>query len=234
MTALFIGISFLISALRAAPVDPLGAGIDLHPTKYYLALGDSYTAGEGVEPAERFPAQLAKMLAATNVRISSPYLIARTGWTGQDLLSAYAAENFDQPYDLVTLCIGVNNQYQGQNPALFRIELRYLLQCAIKSAQGNPGRVIALSIPDWGMSPFAKNRDREKIAKEIDLYNETVAAECRNARVVFVDVTRITRKLSGDPAAFARDQLHFSPKVYRTWAELIFPFALGILKSDAP
>ncbi|MBL8993926.1 MAG: SGNH/GDSL hydrolase family protein [Spirochaetia bacterium] len=206
----------------------------MHPTKYYLALGDSYTVGEGVEPGARFPAQLAKRLAASNIQISSPYLIARTGWTGQDLLSAYAAESFDQPYDLVTLAIGVNNQYQGQHPALFRIELKYLLQAAIKSAQGRPGRVIVLSIPDWGMSPFAKNRDREKIAKEIDLYNEALAAECRNAKVVYLDITKITRKLSADSDAFAPDGLHFTAKVYRAWAELLFPLALGILKSDTP
>lgn len=212
-------------------MDPLGAGIDLHPTKYYLALGDSYTVGEGVEPAERFPAQLAKKLASSNIQLSSPYLIARTGWTGQDLLSAYAAENFDQPYDLVTLCIGVNNQYQGQHPALFRIELKYLLQCAIRSTQGRPGRVIVLSIPDWGLSPFAKNRDREKIAKDIDLYNDALAAECRNARVVFLDITKTTRRLSADADSFAPDGLHFTGKVYRAWAELLFPFALGILKS---
>ena len=233
MKALFAGIFFLFSALQAVPVDPLGAGIDLHPTKYYLALGDSYTVGEGVEPALRFPAQLTKMLAS-NIQISSPYLIARTGWTGQDLLSAYVAENFDQPYDLVTLAIGVNNQYQGQHPALFRIELKYLLQSAIKSAQGRPGRVITLSIPDWGMSPFAKNRDREKIAKEIDLYNEALAAECRSAKVVYLDITKITRKLSADSDAFAPDGLHFSGKVYRAWAELLFPLAMGILKNDAP
>ncbi len=215
-----------------AATDPLGPNLRLNPTRYFLALGDSYTIGEGVEPHERFPAQLAKMLATSNLSVSEPTLIARTGWTGQDLLSAHAAENFDRTYQLVTLLIGVNNQYGGQAPGLFRIEFKKLLRAAVQSAGGNSKSVVVLSIPDWGATPFAKNRDRERIAKEIDVFNGVCRSECLAADIVFVDITGLSRKLSEDPYYFAADGLHFSGRMYQAWAALLFPRVAGILRNS--
>jgi len=142
-----------------------------------LALGDSYTIGEGVAPAERWPLQLVGALRAGGQVVVEPRIIARTGWTTDELAQAIAASSVAADYDLVSLLIGVNDQYRGRSISEYPERFRSLLNQAIGFAGGSPGRVLVLSIPDWGVTPFASGRDRAKIAAEIDAYNAVNRAE---------------------------------------------------------
>ena len=196
----------------------------------YLALGDSYTIGESVSEDERWGVQLAQMLRAKGLDIRNPVTIARTGWTTGELISAINKTNQQQSYDLVTLLIGVNNQYRGESLTAYREEFRQLLQTAIRNGKNEARRVIVLSIPDWGVTPFAQGRDREKIAQEIDAFNAVARDETQKVGITFLDVTLLSRKALGDQTYVAEDNLHYSGKMYREWAEMILPVAEGILK----
>ena len=180
----------------------------------YLALGDSYTIGESVAEADRFPNQLARELG-----IAPPQIIARTGWTTDELNAAVDAANPQGPFDLVTLLIGVNNQYRGRDAEEYRREFAALLQRAIGFAGSDPQKVIVVSIPDWGVTPFAEGRDRAKISREIDQYNAINREEAIRAGAKYVDITPISR--GNDPALVADDKLHPSGKQYTEWAKLI-------------
>jgi lysophospholipase L1-like esterase len=179
-----------------------------------LALGDSYTIGESVPEAERFPNQLARQLG-----IAAPQIIAKTGWTTDELNVAIDAANVTGTYDLVTLLIGVNNQYRGRDAEEYRREFAALLQRAIAFAGGDPGKVIVVSIPDWGVTPFAEGRDRAKIAAEIDRYNAINREEAQRAGARYADITPISRR--NDPALVAPDGLHPSGKQYGEWVRVI-------------
>lgn len=187
-------------------------------TTRYLALGDSYTIGESVAPADRFPHQLARELG-----MPEPQIIAKTGWTTDELNAAIDAANPQGPFDLVTLLIGVNNQYRGRDAEQYRGEFAALLQRAIGFAGGDAKKVIVVSIPDWGVTPFAEGRDRAKIASEIDRYNAINRQEAARAGAKYVDITPISR--GGDPALVADDKLHPSGKQYTEWVRLIAPVA---------
>ncbi|MGE0600270.1 MAG: SGNH/GDSL hydrolase family protein [Dehalococcoidia bacterium] len=194
----------------------------------YLALGDSYTIGEGVAPDERWPNQLAAMLRAKGAALNDPHIIAQTGWTTGELLEAIAQSSIAGPFRLVSLLIGVNNQYRGAPLDQFRTEFARLLEIAVSFAGGAPGRVLTLSIPDWGVTPFAAGGDTERIAREIDQFNQVVRVEATRRGAMFVDVTGISR----DPvtrAHLANDGLHPSGDMYRKWAEAARPFALAAL-----
>ena len=186
--------------------------------KRYLALGDSYTIGESVPESERFPVQLARELG-----LSEPAIIAKTGWTTDELGNALDAVRLAGPFDLVTLLIGVNNQYRGRDVEQYRGEFAELLQRAIGFAGGDAKKVIVVSIPDWGVTPFAEGRDRAKIAAEIDRYNAVNREEANRAGARYVDITPISR--SGDPALVAGDGLHPSGKQYGEWVKVILPEA---------
>ena len=192
----------------------------------FLALGDSYTIGEGVAEAERWPVQLAHALGIT----APPEIVARTGWTTDELAAAMAQHTFLPPYDLVTLLIGVNNQYRGRDLANYREEFRALLERAIELAGRRPQRVIVVSIPDWGVTRFGgeSGRDMTRIAHEIDLYNAANAEISRSAQVHYVDVTAFSREDSG---LVVDDGLHPSGIAYRRWSEAILPVARRALSS---
>lgn len=193
----------------------------------YLALGDSYTIGESVPAGERFPHQLARELG-----IATPTIIAKTGWTTDELNAAIDAASPRGPFDLVTLLIGVNNQYRGREAEQYRGEFAALLQRAIGFAGGDPSRVIVVSIPDWGVTPFAEGRDRAQIAREIDQYNAVNRDEAQRAGAHYVDITPISR--GADPALVAGDGLHPSGKQYREWVDRILPLARGVLRPLTP
>jgi len=184
----------------------------------YLALGDSYTIGESVDPSERYPVQLARMLRGEGIDLGDPQIIARTGWTTDELSRAMDAAAPKGPYRLVTLLIGVNNQFRGRSAEEFRGQFDALLQRSIELAGGNAGHVIVLSIPDWGMMPFAEGRDRAQIGREIDQFNAVCAEQCKARNVTFIDITPISRNASGDPSLIAGDGLHPSGKQYQQWA----------------
>jgi lysophospholipase L1-like esterase len=188
--------------------------VDAAPLRF-LALGDSYTVGEGVEPAERWPAQLAAALRADGLRLADPEIVAVTGWTTDELDAGIDAARPTGPFDLVTLLIGVNDQYRGRSPDAYRPALRALLGRALGFAAGRPGRVLLLSIPDWGATPFAADRDRAAIAHAIDAFNAVGREEAARAGVAFVDLTPLSRTQG---ALVVADRLHPSGEAYAAWA----------------
>jgi lysophospholipase L1-like esterase len=199
------------------PPAPVAAAIT------YLALGDSYTIGEGAPATGRWPVHLAKMARAQGLALAKPTIIARTGWTTAELQEAIRAAHNPHTYGLVSLLIGVNNQYRGQSVALYRTEFRALLATAIAFAGGQPQHVLVLSIPDWGQAPFAEGRDRAQIAVEIDQFNAVAHEECQHADVAFVDITPLTRAAAGDAKQFVADGLHYTGAQMRQWAALALP-----------
>ena len=190
----------------------------------FLALGDSYTIGEGVSAAERFPSQLAQAL-----HLQEPWVVAKTGWTTDELDIGIDHSNLNGSFDLVTLLIGVNNQYRGRSSAEYRTQFAALLQRAIGFAGGRPGRVIVISIPDWSVTPFAEGRDRQKIATEIDQFNAISREEASRAGAHWVDITSVSRRAGADPSLLTADKLHPSGRMYAQWVEVIVPTARAAL-----
>lgn len=196
----------------------------------YLALGDSYTIGESVPESDRWGVLLAGLLRAKNIDVSNPVTIARTGWTTAELSQAIKNQNITQTFDLVSLLIGVNNQYRGQSLESYRTEFRQLLQTSVTFAKNNPANVIVLSIPDWGATPFAQSRDRTQIAREIDAFNAVAREETKQAGIVFIDINPISKKALNDVSYVASDGLHYSGKMHLEWAQMALPEAEKILK----
>lgn len=194
----------------------------------YLALGDSYTIGESVDENERFPVQLAKRLQADSINIEDPQIIATTGWTTDELLAAIKDKNVKDSFNIVTLLIGVNNQYRLRDPENYRGELKQLIEIAINYAGGKKENVFVLSIPDWGVTPFAEGKDRDKIAAEIDLYNKVKKEECEKAGIKYYDITDISR--IKDHSLTASDGLHPSGKMYGLWVDKIYGDIKKVLK----
>jgi lysophospholipase L1-like esterase len=199
-------------------------------TYTYLALGDSYTIGESVSQAGSFPYQLTKQLGLLNYHVSRPKIIAVTGWTTGDLKDAIAQAPISGQYSLVTLLIGVNNQYRGYSQTDYRTEFVQLLNTAIAFAHGNKHKVFVLSIPDYSCTPFAKGSDIAKIASEIDQFNTINQYESTKAGVNYLDITGISRQASSNPLLIAADGLHPSEKMYGLWAEQLAPMVAKELK----
>ena len=195
----------------------------------YLALGDSYTIGESVAENERWPNQLVSLLRTNDIS-TEVTIIARTGWTTDELWKGIQAREINPPYELVSLLIGVNNQYRGLDIAEYREEFTFLLNKAIEYAGGDAKRVIVLSIPDWGVTPFAKSRDNKKIATEINLFNSVNREETEKVGSYYVDITPGSRGAVTDSALIAADGLHPSGKMYAEWAELAYLEVLKILE----
>lgn len=186
----------------------------------YLALGDSYTIGEGVPASDRWPDVMAATLRAAGLPLEAPRVIARTGWTTAELAAAIDAEEPLGCFDFVTLLVGVNNQYRGRSVADYRGEFHGLLQRAIGLARGDAGRVMVLSIPDWGVTPFARaqGRDAAQVAAELDAYNAVAAGLAGDHGVAFVDVTTPSREHGAEPAMLVDDGLHPSAAMHALWA----------------
>ncbi|MBX0290936.1 SGNH/GDSL hydrolase family protein [Hymenobacter sp. HSC-4F20] len=193
----------------------------------YLALGDSYTIGQSVPEADRWCVQLAQLGRAEV--LTTPAVIAQTGWTTADLLRAIRAANPPATYGLVSLLIGVNNQYQGLPLPGYRTEFRELLQTAVRLAGGRAGRVVVLSIPDWGQSPTGRSSNPAQIAREIDQFNGVARDECLRAGIAFVEITDLTRAASGDATQFASDGLHYSGRQMQQWATRTLPVVRQLL-----
>jgi lysophospholipase L1-like esterase len=198
-----------------------------------LSLGDSYTIGEAVGENERWPVRLAAMLRARGIAVADPTIIARTGWTTDELSSGIdgARPAPAGPYDVVTLLIGVNNQYRGRSADEYRQQFQALLTRAIGYAGSRPSHVIVLSIPDWGVTPFAarSGRDAATIAAEIDAFNAINRDEATRAGARYADVTPTSRRATADPGLVAPDGLHPSAAMYAEWARLMLPVTLAAL-----
>jgi lysophospholipase L1-like esterase len=183
-----------------------------------LCLGDSYTIGESVLLQENFPYQTVQLLRNSGHRFTAPEIIAKTGWTTDELLTAMNKHTFLPRYDFVTLLIGVNNQYRGRPVDSYIPEFESLLKRAIQFAGNDTSHVFVLSIPDWGATPFAGDRDKKQIAKEIDAYNAANKAITDKYKTGYIDITPGTREAAFDPALLAADGLHPSARDYQRWA----------------
>jgi lysophospholipase L1-like esterase len=201
----------------------------------YLALGDSYTIGEGVAADARWTHQLAAALRAEGIALHDPRTIARTGWTTDELDAAIDAEAPASNYGLVTLLIGVNNQYRGRDLDNYAAEFERLLARAIGFAGGRPECVVVLSIPDWGATRFGagSGRDLACVSAELDAYNAAARMVCDRLGAAFVDITPLSREHGDDEAMLAADGLHPSAAMYARWARLALPAVHAALTDGA-
>ena len=202
-----------------------------HPARW-LALGDSYTIGEGVPAESRWPAQVVAALVASGESVEPPRFVAVTGWTTAELLTGMEAARVWPPherFELVSLLIGVNDQYQGRPFDAFARDYARCLERAVALAGGHAARVLCLSVPDWGVTPFAEGRDRAAIAREIDLLNAHERASVHAAGGRWCDITPLSRRHAADPAFLAADGLHPGPAAYAEWALAALPGARAAL-----
>lgn len=183
-----------------------------------LSLGDSYTIGEMVPSEENFPNQVRRLLNQKGLATEPPRIIAKTGWTTDELQDAINKEQLSPRYDFVTLLIGVNNQYRGRSATDYAPEFESLLQQAIRFAGNRPSHVIVLSIPDWGVTPFAKERNSKSISREIDAFNRINKQLSDRYHVNYIDITPGTRLAATDSTLLTADGLHPSGKEYTKWA----------------
>lgn len=195
----------------------------------YLALGDSYTIGEGVSILENFPSLTVQLLRKSGYDFHAPEIIAKTGWTTQELYDNIENTKLLSTYDFVTLLIGVNNQFREIGVSEYKKDFETLLKNSIRLAGDKTGHVIVLSIPDWGATPFAeallqngKVRDRRKISLEIDEYNMINQLYSRQYKVHYIDITPGTREAARDESLLTKDKLHPSAKEYARWATPVF------------
>jgi lysophospholipase L1-like esterase len=194
-----------------------------------LSLGDSYTIGEGVAAEERWPDRLVALLRERGAAVAAPVIVARTGWTTDELSSGIDLAAPEGPFDIVTLLVGVNNQYRGRSPDDYCDQFRGLVSRAIAFAGARANHVIVLSIPDWSVTPFAHGRDRARIATEIDALNAINRDVTTRAEARYVHVTAISRRAAREPALLASDGLHPSGAMYELWAHAVLPPAAQIL-----
>ena len=194
-----------------------------------LALGDSYTIGESVPLHESFPYQTIQFLRKDGLHFHAPEIVAKTGWTTFELAEHILHTKLDEHYDFVTLLIGVNNQYRGLSAEDYKTDFEFLLKKAIHFAAEKNDRVVVLSIPDWGVTPFAKKRDPKKITEEIDAFNAINKNISIEHKVHYVEVTKSTREAANDPSLLASDGLHPSAKEYAKWAKEV----AAVIKSMA-
>ena len=216
----FIFITFLISIFSSIiPKENFTHMTDLTKKIYnFLAIGDSYTIGESVLLQQSFPCQTVQLLRNAGYSFNSPEIIAKTGWTTDELQAAINDHKFLPRYDFVTLLIGVNNQYRGRSVENYQTEFENLLKQAIQFAGNDTSHVFVLSIPDWGVTPFAEGRDRKQIAKDIDAYNTVNKTISEKYKVHYIWITAGTREATNDPTLLATDGLHLSAKEYKRWA----------------
>lgn len=183
-----------------------------------LALGDSYTIGEGVTITESFPYQVVEALRKKGLNFSAPEIIAKTGWTTDELSAAIDAHIFLTKYDFVTILIGVNNQYRSRTVEEYKLELEGLLKKALQFADGKKEHVIVISIPDYSISPFAQTKDPENISKSIDLFNSVNNALSIQYKVQHIDISTDLKDVKDPASLFVEDGLHPTANEYKKWA----------------
>ena len=193
----------------------------------YLALGDSYTIGQGLEESERWPNQLGQKLEENGYEIGAIDIIAKTGWTTTNLINNIELTELGE-FNLVSLLIGVNNQFQNKSFEIFRSEFDLLVEKSIQITGSNK-RVFILSIPDYGVTPFGSSNS-DMIAQELDMYNDYMNQRCFEQNISFVNITEISRQLADSPGSLAEDNLHPSGSQYAKWVEEMFPTVIALLE----
>ena len=211
----------------ALPVTTPGSATE----KNFLALGDSYTVGHGVSPGESYPVQTINWLKENGITgIKDPRIIATSGWTTLNLQSAIQKEDPAGPYDIVSILIGVNDQYQGADTAGYRLRFTQLIETCISLANNLSNHVFVLSIPDYSVTPFGRNFDPNRISREIDAFNAINREVALAYKVQYLDITSSTREAAYDPALICSDGLHPSGLEYKKWVEKLGPIMKDILK----
>ena len=197
-------------------------------TIHYLALGDSYTIGEAVPAAHNFPNLLFQMANEEGIAMEKPRIIATTGWTTDELMKGIEIADEETPigqdHDLVSLLAGVNDQYRGRPLEEYKENFRSLVQKALEFAGGNKEKLVILSIPDWGVTPFAEGRNRQQISKEIDAFNEASESIAKNEQIHYIYITNWTREATTRPELLASDGLHPSALEYERWSREILRY----------
>ena len=200
------------------------------PPVRYLALGDSYTIGHGVPETDRFPLQLAERLRADGWGAGDPRIVATTGWTTGSLLNALKNDALEHDYDLVSMLIGVNNQYQGRPLAEYELEFNQLLDSAVVYAGGDPAKVFVLSIPDYAYTPYGQSRPNPgQISGQIDIFNAKNKALTEARGIRYFDITPLSRQGLEEPSLVASDGLHPSGEMYRRWIDLFYAAVIQML-----
>ena len=191
--------------------------------KKYLALGDSYTIGTNLkDPKMAFPHQLAERLNADGIAMAKPKIVAKNGWTTTDLIRAIGKEKTAVEYDLVSVLIGVNDQYDGLDFEGFRGALQTILDSAVKFAGGDRNRVFVISIPDYGVTPHGQKRDSHKISLEVKQYNRVVKAVANMRGISYFNITDISLRSANDPELISDDQLHPAAGQYKMWVDSFY------------
>ena len=190
-------------------------------TRSLLCLGDSYSIGENVPLHESFPYQAIQILRQAKLDFYAPEIVAKTGWTSFELINHINQLILNKEYDFVTLLVGVNNQYRGLSATDFGKDFEFLLKLAIDLAGQKNKKVIVLSIPDWGVTPFAKDRDEQQITNEINVYNGVCEMLAQKYQTHFINITESTRRAKFDESLLTTDGLHYSAKEHLVWAKLV-------------
>jgi lysophospholipase L1-like esterase len=184
----------------------------------YLALGDSYTIGEGLPLQNSFPYQFVQALRKKKHAFAAPEIIAKTGWTTDELAAAIEEYNFLNQYNLVSLLIGVNNQYRGRSIEEYKMQFENLLNTALGLAGGKADHVLVFSIPDYSITPFAKKMDREKISHQIELFNSVCRAVSVQYKAQYIDISTNSKTIKTTKISTVQDGVHPSEKEYKKWA----------------
>lgn len=236
-TTLFLLLTFFVSCSKkgtnitvTSPPPTPAPTTGANTAKTYLALGDSYTIGQGVQASQRFPAQTVVLLRNMGISISDPVYIAQTGWTTANLQSAIASASLLPSYDVVTLMIGVNDQYQRMDTSGYADRFAQLLQKSIQLAGNKKDRVFVLSIPDYSVTPFVSPQDKERVRNGVDNFNNVNRRITVEAGVSYTDITPSTREATTNMALIASDNLHPSGLEYKKWAEMLAPKISAVLK----
>ena len=227
---LVIIISFFFSCSKKTVSPTVSVPPTITPVKTYLALGDSYTIGQSVAANERFPAQTVSLLKQQGINMTDPVYIAQTGWTTANLESAIASQNPPSTFDVVSLLIGVNDQYQGLDTSGYALRFTQLLEKAIQLAGGKKSNVFVLSIPDYSATPFVAAVNKSKVSMEIDWFNDINKRITATYNVSYTDITPSTREAVTNAALVANDNLHPSGLEYKKWAEMLAPKMSVVLK----
>lgn len=196
----------------------------------YLALGDSYTIGEAVAERDRWPMQLTKRLNEAGIAVADAKIIATTGWTTDELKAGIEKEALTGTYDMVSLLIGVNNQYRGYSLEEYKPEFEELLNTAIGFAGGDKDKVFVVSIPDYGVTPYGQGNDPQKIGDEVDEFNAANKAIAERYDIQYFDITPVSKTALGVDELNASDGLHPSGKMYTLWTDIIYPGVKSMLE----